>query len=95
MTLYITNQEAEAIVDACKGMLTKSQASLRKTIIEQIETRQGKREIPDSKRSFVPMRSAWPSNFIKRARKISAKIPRNSTKPKQPTAEEVLASLSL
>jgi hypothetical protein len=94
MTLHITNHEAEAIKDACKGMLTKAQAQYRETVIAQIETRQGIRgDRPNHKQNWAPMRSAWPSNFIKPMRKQRQSSPKPILESKQLTAEDILASL--
>jgi hypothetical protein len=91
MTLYITNQEAETILDLCKGSFLKAQAKFRDSLVDQIETRKGLRGQPNHKQTWVPMRSAWPRNFVKPSRKPRATKPHEP--PKQLTAEDILATL--
>ncbi len=103
MQIFINRPEAETLLDALTGSLTPSQFKMRDELVNQLLDRLGKSPCKTDgwtpgivNGRVAPLRSAWPSNFIKPTRKSSPRKPREKKEKveKQPqTAEDILASL--
>lgn len=105
MQLFINRPEAECLLDALTGGLTKAQHKLRDELVNQLLDRLGKKECKTSgwtpgvaNGRIAPLRSSWPQNVTSAPRRQNQYFHKPRKTPekveKQPlTAEEILATL--